>query len=152
VLSVSNQGKVYCWGDNTYGQLGGDPGARHETPVAVFTEAGDVFDTLAVGAHHACAGTTTSLKKIVCWGRNDAGQLGIGSAEPFVNGVSEVTELSGTSDVLLAAGAAHTCAQVYLESQTRLYCWGANGHGQLGDRTRTDAHAPVLVSGQNLSK
>jgi len=137
--------KAYCWGDNTYGQLGGVPATGSATPVVVFTEEADVIDTLAVGAHHACAGTYFIPKKIVCWGRNDQGQLGVGSAEPFVNAVSEVTALAGTDEVLLAAGGAHTCAQVELESQLRLYCWGANGHGQLGAGSTDSSGVPVQV-------
>lgn len=144
--------KVYCWGDNTYGQLGGVPATGSATPTVVFTDAADVIETLAVGAHHACAGTYFIPKKIVCWGRNDAGQLGIGSAEPFVNGVSEVTAISGTDDVLLAAGGAHTCAQVYLGEEMRLYCWGANGHGQLGtggtDSTGVPVQVPTVLGAQ----
>jgi alpha-tubulin suppressor-like RCC1 family protein len=43
----------------------------------------------------------------------------------------------------LAAGSRHTCA---IDAASRVRCWGANDHGQLGDGTRTARATPVLVS------
>ena len=44
----------------------------------------------------------------------------------------------------IAAGAGHTCA---VTSAGAVKCWGYNSHGQVGDGTKTDRHAPVAVSG-----
>ena len=40
------------------------------------------------------------------------------------------------------AGGAHTCAK---GSDGKLYCWGWNGSGQLGDGTTTNRWTPVAV-------
>jgi alpha-tubulin suppressor-like RCC1 family protein len=76
---------------------------------------------VAAGAAHACA--LTEGGGLVCWGANDAGQLG--AAGP--GGTTPVTVFaSGATSV--AAGGRHTCA-IRGGSVT---CWGANGAGQLG--------------------
>lgn len=45
--------------------------------------------------------------------------------------------------VQVSAGDQYTCA---LTNTSRLYCWGANGYGQLGDGTTLDRTTPSLVS------
>lgn len=50
---------------------------------------------------------------------------------------------STASTILLAAGGNSTCARV----RGRLFCWGANADGQLGDGTKEERGAPVAVIG-----
>jgi hypothetical protein len=46
--------------------------------------------------------------------------------------------------ITLGAGASHSCVSV---NPVGVYCWGANGHGQLGDGSTTDRSRPVVVLG-----
>jgi hypothetical protein len=73
---VSN-GDIYCWGDNSRGQLG-RPGASSATPVKV--NGGIAFQTLSAGQMHTC-GIETGSGAIGCWGANESGQLGDGTTE-----------------------------------------------------------------------
>lgn len=70
-------GLARCWGANGGGQLGdGSSAGESRVPVPV---AGDrAYRSISVGGTHACAITT--LLQTFCWGRNDAGQLGLGNA------------------------------------------------------------------------
>lgn len=70
-------GAVYCWGDNAHGQLGVLPSsaAQIEVPTAIPGVTGAI--DLAVGAQHVCA--LLDDDSVMCWGRNEMGQLGIGS-------------------------------------------------------------------------
>ena len=69
--------KAFCWGDNRYGQLGLDGGAADpDAPQQVFTSA--TFTKITVGSKHTCA--LDNSGSIWCWGENDLGQVGTGSA------------------------------------------------------------------------
>ncbi|MCT8972661.1 chromosome condensation regulator RCC1 [Microbaculum marinisediminis] len=76
--AATDAGTAFCWGNNTYGQLGngGAPVATN-TPVPVIGFSGSTA-TLAGGSFHSCALTRSSAVK--CWGNDNWGQLGDGNA------------------------------------------------------------------------
>lgn len=76
--ALLSTGAAYCWGDNSFGQLG-RTGASSVTPVAV--SKGYKFVTLSAGANHTC-GIELGTGAVGCWGNNDLGQLGDGSTTP----------------------------------------------------------------------
>lgn len=72
-------GKVYCWGDNSDGQLGvGQSGGSSTTPIPA---AGDeTFAAVTAGDGHTCAVNMDG--EAYCWGRNADGQIGDGTTDP----------------------------------------------------------------------
>jgi alpha-tubulin suppressor-like RCC1 family protein len=148
---LDGDGAAWCWGENTYGQLGAgdttdtDCGFFHDlrcvhTPVAV--SGGLTYRWLTAGRNHTCGLTTGGT--LYCWGANGASQLGTTAALPTCAGGSAsrpaqpcadaprvVSFPGGTQPPLSAAtaGGAHTCA---LSVDGDLYCWGSDQHGQLG--------------------
>jgi alpha-tubulin suppressor-like RCC1 family protein len=73
-------GALYCWGDNTFGQLGDGTTASH-TDVVTATAAGGPVISASAGNHQTCA-VRASDYRLVCWGWNGAGELGNGSGGP----------------------------------------------------------------------
>lgn len=69
---VVNKGKVFCWGSNTWGQLGTDPALESATP-RVIEGVSDAIG-VAVSDAHVCANTAQG--EVYCWGANDVGQSG----------------------------------------------------------------------------
>lgn len=63
---------------------------------------------------------------------------------PSDPGVPTTTVPSQPAVVDVAVGHDHSCAVV---EDGRVFCWGANDHGELGDGTLDDSPTPVLVSG-----
>ena len=125
-------------GDNRTGELGDgtDVGRNLPQPVMGLADAVDI----TAGQNHACAVRETGA--LVCWGANNAGQLGIGSTSPQGRPLpTQVPYLREVTDV--DAGEVHTCAI----AAGGLYCWGNNANGQLGDGTTINHNspAPVLV-------
>lgn len=120
-------GQIACWGDNKGGQLGagarGEP-KRHE-PVAM---AGLVqVVELSLGGGHGCA--RQSNGRVLCWGSNDAGQLG--PLGPGVRTGAPVAVRGVQDAVSIAMGARHGCAARKGGDAT---CWGSNEFGALGPR------------------
>jgi len=70
--ALTTKGKVLCWGNNAYGELGDNSTTNSTTPVAVYNL--DKSTKVSLGYIHTCA--LTAKKAIKCWGNNSVGQLG----------------------------------------------------------------------------
>jgi alpha-tubulin suppressor-like RCC1 family protein len=137
--ALTSGGGVKCWGDNEYGQLGDGTTTNRHIPVTVSGLASGVA-TISAGQNHTCA--LTRAGGVKCWGANDFGQLGDGTTTNRHTAVAVSGLASGIAAI--SAGAGHNCA---LTSGGGVKCWRDNGYGQLGDRTTTERHAAVAVSG-----
>jgi alpha-tubulin suppressor-like RCC1 family protein len=93
---------------------------------------------VAAGTSHTCAVTGSGTAK--CWGRNDQGQVGTGSAGTDVLLPADVAGIAGGATAV-AAGTSHACAVVAGD----VLCWGANASGQLGDGTLSPRAVPVAA-------
>ncbi|TAK59347.1 MAG: RCC1 repeat-containing protein [Dehalococcoidia bacterium] len=134
-------GAVYCWGDNTYGQLGDSTNTPSLTAVAVTASGmGSGVTAIANGLYHSCA--IDASGGVWCWGRNNSGQLGDTTTTDsnFPVAVSGLT--SGVTSI--SAGGAHTCAV----QSGAAKCWGSDSLGQLGNGDPIgDSSTPVSVTG-----
>jgi alpha-tubulin suppressor-like RCC1 family protein len=120
-------GSVWCWGDNTFGQVRapvGDPD-RVLAPVMVPSVISVTTKAISLSAHdHTCALRDDDL--VVCWGANNGGQSDPNATDPTV-GPSSATWAQPAGSV--AAGGLHTCA--LRTDGTSATCWGSNARGQL---------------------
>ena len=149
--SLSNSQALQCWGKGTERQLGQGSTASSNSPVSVGFAllAEEKWRALAIGSSHTCAGT--SAGRLICFGDNSQGQLGLGattaSENPTLNLLtnSESIEFGG-----LDAGAQFTCG---LKKDQSVWCFGLNNLGQigLGNTTNTNVSTPSLVTGLTLS-
>ena len=122
-----------CWGANYSGQLGDNTKVDRSTaaPVKQLTGA----TAIATAEHHACAITGAS-GTVMCWGKNDEGQLGNGSTTESLL----PTPIASLSDIVqVVAASRFTCA---LERAGQVHCWGANTLGQLGTGSPNAAPNP----------
>jgi alpha-tubulin suppressor-like RCC1 family protein len=89
------------------------------------TQIGSDTDWASVAARdHTCA-----LKRdgtLWCWGRNDMGQLGIGTSSDDVPDPMQISRIGNWTAV--TAGYSYSCG-VY---DRQVYCWGANTVGEIG--------------------
>ncbi len=145
--AVTTTGLAYCWGLNTYGQLGGGSASGPQTcgtagdcsgsPVAV--AGGFSFVGVSAGAYHTCGLTTAGVA--YCWGRNREGELGSGDT---VDSRTPVPVSGGLTFAALSAGGYHTCG---LTPAGKAYCWGRGNLGELGTGDTLSSLTPTAVSG-----
>ncbi len=144
-LALADNGKVYGWGRNDYGQLGNDSTGQADSPVAADTTgvlAGKTVVAISGGHTHSLA--LTADGKLFAWGYNQNGQLGNGSgtdsAVPVA--VSMTGALAGKTVKAIAAGGDHN---LVLTTEGKVYAWGRNDYGQLGDDSNLQSDAPIAV-------
>lgn len=122
--ALLDDGSVWCWGDNAYGEIGDGTRDFRGSPVRV----NDLEPAIAIGTGyvHACA--VTKAGRIYCWGHNKAGECGVPTPEPVLR-PSLVPGLDGIEFIDVTAGKGHTCA---LSTTGGVHCWGWNHVGQSG--------------------
>ena len=138
---IAANGRGYCLGANSNGQLGSSSSTRAPTlaPIGGNLE----IVSLAAGLSHTCA--IVQGGAAWCWGDNNHGQLGDHSTN--ARGVP-VRVADSHLFHSIVAGAAHTCA---LDANGTAWCWGAGNHGQLGNGSTNDAPAPVSQRREQFS-
>lgn len=151
---IASDDKLYCWGSNLYGELGNGTMAETATPVFATVSTTGVLANKAIaqvvlGRGFTCVLTTEG--RAYCWGRNSIGSLGNGTKVDSLQAVPVAMNgaLAGKTITQLTAGDLYVCA---LASDKKVYCWGANGDGQLGhgDAGR-QVSDPVPVSMAHIS-
>lgn len=145
-------GDIWCWGDNSKGQLGlGSVGGTRSTPQKVPLAAGLRAWSISARGDTTCA---VINGRAFCWGDNATGQVGNNTAGGNVSSPTAVTTLGAAPSSVpvinnrinttqISVGWGFTCAV----ANANAYCWGKNTTGQLGDGTTTQRNAPVLVKG-----
>jgi alpha-tubulin suppressor-like RCC1 family protein len=139
-------GRVFCWGDDASGQTGTGTLDRGFVPQPTEVE-GDhgYLAFVAAGTNHTCVLTRTGTA--LCWGANDYGQLGDGSKQARhaprpVRAPMRGARGAALTFEMVSAGENHTCG---VTKTQRVYCWGDNRFGQIGDGTTDGRVVPVRV-------
>jgi alpha-tubulin suppressor-like RCC1 family protein len=139
ICGLTDVGKAWCWGANSYGQLGDGTTTWASTPVAAAPSL--TFSTLSVGySEHTCGVTTAG--PTYCWGANWYGQLGNGTTSD--SSTSPLLVQGNLTFTRLTSGDGHTCG---LTTTGAAYCWGRNEKGQVGDGGYNTSSIPVKVTG-----
>jgi alpha-tubulin suppressor-like RCC1 family protein len=96
----------------------------------------------------------TEDDRAFCWGENTGGQLGQGSTTgpetctisgfDFACSRTPVPVAGGLRFRRVSAGAGFTCG---VATDDRVYCWGQNFDGNLGDGTTEPHSSPVAIAG-----
>lgn len=135
---LRRNGRIACWGNNFYYQLGDGTRLDRNRPVDLSGRQG--YSGVAAGHENSCARRDNG--RAFCWGFNSAGQIGDGTTTSRPTPVL-VRQLSRVAEIAASGGRFH-CARL---SSGRVRCWGHNASGQIGDGTRTNRHTPVEVQG-----
>ena len=152
ICAILDDDSMKCWGRNNYGQLGLGNKIDQNTPQGVDLGVNRTARSLSLGYNHTCAILDDASMK--CWGRNNAGQLGLGHNDDIGDGPDEMGDSlqavalkdpdnTPRTLVSMVAGSNHTCVRLNGNS---IKCWGANIHGQLGLGNTTSYNTPQVVN------
>ncbi|MDY4873393.1 MAG: FN3 associated domain-containing protein, partial [Alloprevotella sp.] len=130
-IATKNDGSLWAWGYNSYGQLGDGTTTNKTTPIKIMD---NVVSTSASRYHSLAIKNDGSLW---AWGRNSYGQLGDGTTTNKTTPVKIMDNVVSTS-----AGLYHSLA---IKNDGSLWAWGDNSDGQLGDGTTTNKTTPVKI-------
>ena len=135
---------VQCWGSNQYGQLGNnckasDQQAQNVNYVVKEDNTHECYTNevsqndrlsgiilLALGKKHSC-GLLENRKKVVCWGNNQKGQLGVSSNinESLKPVAVEIPEnMQNLTIQSITANDDYSCLRVEDNAQKNRHCWG----------------------------
>ncbi|KAF1313604.1 Rcc1 domain containing protein, partial [Globisporangium splendens] len=144
---VTDQGKLYTWGDRSGGRLG-YPSAAGDSRRVDHPQRVTALDHMhvvhvACGAFHTLA--TDVNGHVYAWGSNARGQLGFlthATATTTVEAPTLVTDLRGTYMSSVACGEYHSLG---LSSDGQVFSWGCNKYSKLGRITESFADAVALT-------
>ena len=132
-----------CWGLDSHGALGNGVSDTSDkyTPQTITTPSDRKVVKVEPGETHTCI--LLDDGGVMCWGRDNAGQLGNGDTSDTIHTPSSNVELpEGRAATDLSVGNHHSCA---LLDNGSITCWGLNNFGQLGENTTTNRLIPVYA-------
>jgi alpha-tubulin suppressor-like RCC1 family protein len=140
-LGLTEDGDLYSWGWNYYGQLGvaRDAGESNGEPRKVVSEVRDV-----VGGMSFTLVLKEGSGEIWSCGRNQSGQCGVGTSDD----VRVLTKVPGIEDVVMFG-----CGDSFSFAMNRsgeFFTWGDKDYGKLGRAAESDQLTPKILAGFSL--
>ena len=140
-LAITNRGRLWAWGENSEGGMGDNSIVSKLTPVSV-CGAVKTFCEVVTGPVHSMAIDRNG--RLWSWGGNGSGQLGINS---LTSQRTPVSVLGATKTFCKIAVGLNTNTSYAIDRNGRLWAWGLNTSGALGDNSTTARSTPVSVCG-----
>lgn len=137
---ASSGSSSYCWGDNTEGALGNGTTTAATSPISLPES---VTAVKSIAASYGTTCVVTSSGGVLCWGRNYSWNLG--SNSPTNAQINSPTQVLGLTEAfaVVEISESHSCA---LAQYGRLFCWGSNSYGQLGNGGTSISRTPVQAN------
>ena len=148
VLTSTN--RLFTWGQNNYGQLGDDTTLDQSIPTDITTQfslsSGENIIYVELGASNSSVITSTG--RMFTWGLNLNGQLGDGTTTNKISPIDITTQFNLSDGETILSGSFRNDHSLAITSLNRLFTWGRNSNGQLGDGTKIDKLTPVDITSQ----
>ncbi|MFI0434724.1 MAG: hypothetical protein ACH350_03215 [Parachlamydiaceae bacterium] len=138
-MALKKDGTVWTWGLNNKGQLGIGSTSNANTPTQIV----NFQNIIAIAGGGEFSLALDKDGNVWAWGDNSLGQVGVNvnNVKSTYSTPQKVLNLSGV--IAIAAGQYHALA---LKNDGKVYAWGANGSGQLGNNSTTNQYQPVATN------
>jgi len=143
-LAYDTTSTLWGWGLNTSGQVGINSLTTVSAPTLVSGATGASWKFIGTGPISTHSGAIDTNNFLYEWGSNISYQQGVGTTAATSSPQVVYTPGATLSWTAVSTGTSHTLA---ISTSGRLYSWGYNNNGQLGDTTQTTRFMPQLVSG-----
>lgn len=137
--STPTGGKLFAMGLNVSGECAqGSVNNGYSSPIQV----GSLTDWTAVAGGAQCAGAIRA-GKLFTWGRGANGRTGHSDTTDY----SSPVQVGAATDWTAISGGTPATGTAFMHGIRggKLFAWGANNIGQLGDGTRTERPSPVQI-------
>ncbi len=156
-IALTTDGQVYSWGDNTYGCLGNSDSS---VPVGYFPALVTLsnYKIAKIVASETTVGALSTTGIMFMWGQNSQGQIGVNTTTPayfypqILN--NRASALNGKIVIDIAVT---QYASFALTADNKLYSWGNNEGGIIGDSNvllydSRSLPGPINIGGALLGK
>lgn len=144
---ITENGKLFMFGSNNWGQLGLGSKVTVNKPTCVKALKSEKVEFVACGRNHTLISTVQG--KVFASGGNSEGQLGLGDCEERT-AFQRVAFFDSRGPIKMLAAGSNTSAA--LTESGKLFMWGDNTEGQIGLGKESHASSPQEVSvGQPIS-
>lgn len=149
--ALSSNHRIFIWGYNGYSQLGDGtfgPLSNKTKPKDITDEFqlndGEYIESIELGTFHSSA--LTSDGRLFLWGDNQSGQIGNGTSTKQVFPLDVTSSLNLLADETISSVELANLNSGVLTTDHRLFIWGDNTNGQIGNNTNDDSSLPVDVT------
>jgi uncharacterized repeat protein (TIGR02543 family) len=136
------------WGYNNNGRLGNGTTTDSSTPIDITSQfnfaSGETIVSVSLGESHSSA--LTSSGRFYIWGNNNYGQLGNGTTTNSSTPIDITSQFNLTSEEIIVKVSLGTYDSSAITPSGRLFMWGDNSNGQLGNGTTTNSLTPSWIS------
>ena len=139
--AIKNDGTLWTWGLNEYGQLGQNNKTYYSSPTQI---PGTTWSKIDLG-YHSGAGLKTD-GTLWSWGMNNNGMLG--QNQPGNSRYSSPVQVPGTTWKHITFSYYDLLAT---KTDGTLWAWGSNAYGQLGQNNLIPVSSPVQIPGTTWS-
>jgi len=130
--AITTDSKLYCWGDNSFGQINNSGVKAITTPTEIIVPEASKISEVSVGHQHVCA--LKENKNLYCWGDNTLGQTGVNSDEKQIK-----TPTLVQGDIKFNSITISDYSSCGITSDKKLYCWGIYAPGKV------HVNKPILI-------
>ena len=145
-LALTLEGDVFSWGHNTFAQLGDRTYNSRDVPTQVLIN--EAVQSISSGVNHSMALSRTGM--VYVWGANTCGQLGRNPELDQRNREKPMSNrpklVSGLENVVIKKAVCGPNHNLILTADGRLYTFGDNTCGQVGNGTTEPQFTPKKLN------
>ncbi|XP_017296991.1 retinitis pigmentosa GTPase regulator b isoform X2 [Kryptolebias marmoratus] len=138
---ITENGKLFMFGSNNWGQLGLGSKLTVNKPTCVKALKSEKVELVACGRNHTLV--SSAQGKVFSCGGNGEGQLGLGDCEERTT-FQRVEFFDSHGPIRMLAAGSNTSAAV--TASGKLFMWGDNAEGQIGLGKEVQVSSPQEVS------